>query len=115
VGPSYLGGPATGVAGSPSEWTRGTGTPGYLLTEAFPNPFNPSTTIRFQIGGFGLQNVHLAVYDLLGRETAKLVNEPREAGHYAVSFDARNLPSGVYLYRLTAGPYMSSCRMLLLR
>ncbi len=115
VGPSYLGGPATGVAAGPSERTQGAGTSGYLLNEAFPNPFNPSTTIKFQIGGFGLQNVSLAVYDLLGRETAKLVNEPREPGHYAVTFDARNLASGVYLCRLTAGPYVSSRRMLLLR
>jgi hypothetical protein len=115
VGPSYLGGPATGVAAGPSERTQGVGTPGYLLNEAFPNPFNPSTEIRFQIGGFGLQNVSLAVFDLLGREAATLVNESREPGYYAVSFDARNLAGGVYLYRLIAGPYVSSRRMLLLR
>jgi glucose/arabinose dehydrogenase len=75
---------------------------GYRLEQNYPNPFNPSTNIGVRIVEFAL--VKLAVYDLLGREVAVLVNEKKEAGIYKVKFDASGLPSGVYFYRLLARP-----------
>ena len=69
----------------------------------YPNPFNPSSEIGYQISEF--RHVTLVVYDLLGREVAVLVNEPKSPGSYEVKFDGSNLPSGVYFYRLPAGSY----------
>ena len=66
----------------------------------YPNPFNPETTIRYALPQAG--NVRLAVYDLLGHEVAVLVDEPKPAGHHATRFDAGDLPSGAYVYRLEA-------------
>ena len=66
----------------------------------YPNPFNPETTIRYVLPQAG--QVHLAVYDLLGHEVAVLVDEPKPAGHHATRFDAGDLPSGAYVYRLEA-------------
>ncbi len=66
----------------------------------YPNPFNPETTIRYALPQAG--NVRLAVYDLLGHEVAVLVDEPKPAGHHATRFDAGDLPSGAYVYRLQA-------------
>ena len=66
----------------------------------YPNPFNPETTIRYALPQSG--KVHLAVYDLLGHEVAVLVDEPKPAGHHATRFDAGDLPSGAYVYRLQA-------------
>ena len=68
------------------------------LGENYPNPFNPSTT--FEFGLDHAQSVRLAVYDLTGREISTLVDEPRAAGTYKVTYDASHLPSGLYLYRL---------------
>ena len=66
----------------------------------YPNPFNPETTIRYALPQTG--NVRLAVYNLLGHEVAVLVDEPKSAGHHATRFDAGDLPSGAYVYRLQA-------------
>ena len=66
----------------------------------YPNPFNPETTIRYALPQAG--NVRLAVYDLLGHEVAVLVDEPKPAGHHATRFNAGDLPSGAYVYRLQA-------------
>ncbi len=71
-----------------------------VLMGNYPNPFNPETTIRYALPQTG--NVHLAVYDLLGHEVAVLVDEPKPAGHHATRFDAGDLPSGAYIYRLQA-------------
>jgi mannose/cellobiose epimerase-like protein (N-acyl-D-glucosamine 2-epimerase family) len=84
---------------------------GFSLEQNSPNPFNPSTEIRFTLDA-GSQ-AKLAVYDLLGREVAVLVNEPLAAGNHAVSFDARNLSTGTYLYRLTSD-HKSLTRSLML-
>ncbi len=73
----------------------------FQLLQNSPNPFNPVTSIQYSV--VGNQFVSLRVYDVLGREVATLVNEKKPAGVYRVSFDAENLPSGVYLYRLRAG------------
>jgi uncharacterized lipoprotein YddW (UPF0748 family) len=78
------------------------------LSQNYPNPFNPTTTIRYRIAGSagggaapaGRSDVSLRVYDVLGREVAVLVEEVQGAGEYAVRFDGRRLPSGVYYYRL---------------
>jgi hypothetical protein len=83
----------------------------YLLQQNYPNPFNPSTTILFSIPTS--EFVTLKVYDLLGREIATLVNENLSAGSYSYNFDAKNLTSGVYLYKLQAGKYSETKKMLL--
>jgi hypothetical protein len=87
----------------------------YALGQNYPNPFNPTTTIAFQVAGSGLQDVQLMVYDLLGREVTTLVNEPRGPGNYRLQFDARNLASGMYIYRLTVGGFVESRHMILLK
>jgi len=70
------------------------------LAQNYPNPFNPLTTIRYAVPNDGM--VTLAVYDVLGREVALLVNESKQSGSYTVTFDASKLPSGMYFYRLKA-------------
>jgi photosystem II stability/assembly factor-like uncharacterized protein len=83
------------------------------LEQSYPNPFNPSATIRYQLAA--ISSVRLTVYDLLGREVAVLVNEKRGPGSYEVKFDASGLASGVYIYRLTAGSFVETRKMLLLQ
>jgi hypothetical protein len=73
----------------------------FALEQNFPNPFNPSTTIRFSLAAH--RRVMLTVYDVLGREVASLVDEEMEPGAYAVRWDAANAASGVYWYRMVAG------------
>ena len=75
------------------------------LFQNYPNPFNPKTVIDYQIPIAG--NVTLKIYDVLGREVATLVDGRQNAGNYAVSFDAGNLPSGIYFYRIIAGSFSS--------
>ena len=99
------------VTGAASQ--TGNAPAGYSLSHNYPNPFNPSTTIKFELPKSSV--VRLSVYDILGREVAVLVNERREAGVYEVKFDGSNLASGVYFYRLTAGDFVSTKRMLVLR
>jgi hypothetical protein len=100
-------GPATSVEtieGMPAEWR---------LAQNYPNPFNPSTTIEYGVAAPG--QVRLAVFDLLGREVARLVNERQVAGTYRVRFDAAGLPSGLYVYQLRAGSFTQSMRMLFVK
>ncbi|MEO8399230.1 MAG: T9SS type A sorting domain-containing protein [Ignavibacteriaceae bacterium] len=85
----------------------------YSLSQNYPNPFNPSTKIQFGIPESGL--VTLKVYDLLGQEVATLVNEQKNAGSYEVDFDATNLNTGVYFYKITSGNYSVSKKMILLK
>ena len=85
----------------------------YRLEQNYPNPFNPSTTIAFDVPE--VSHVRLTVYDLLGREVALLVNEERDSGTYRTVFNASNLASGVYLYRLQTGTFSATRRLLLLR
>jgi hypothetical protein len=85
----------------------------YKMTDCFPNPFNPSTTIRYQIPKNG--NVSLKIYDVLGAEITTLVNEEKVAGKYEVNFNASKLASGVYIYRIQAGDFISSKKMILLK
>ena len=83
------------------------------LYRNYPNPFNPTTTIRYDLPA--AQRVRLAVYDVLGREVAVLVDGMETAGRKRVVFEAANLPSGTYLYRLEAGSFTQVQRMLLLK
>jgi hypothetical protein len=83
------------------------------LEQNFPNPFNPTTKIIFSIPQKSI--VSLKVYDPLGNEVANLVNVEMEAGRYETSFDASLLPSGVYFYKLTAGNFIETKKMLLLK
>ena len=85
----------------------------YKLFDAFPNPFNPSTIISYQIPENDF--VTLKVYDAIGNEVATLVNENKQSGIYKVTFDADNLPSGVYFYRLQAVSFVETKKMLLLK
>lgn len=85
----------------------------FALLQNYPNPFNPSTTIRFSIPEAG--NVRLAVFNTLGEEIETLVNEFVNAGTFEVAFDASNLPSGVYVYKLTSGSLNITKKMSLLK
>ena len=83
------------------------------LGQNYPNPFNPSTQIRF-----GLSeplHVRLIIYDMLGREVAKLADEDMDAGYHSVSWNASNVSSGVYIYRLSAGDFVQVKRMLVIK
>ncbi|MCZ6774902.1 MAG: T9SS type A sorting domain-containing protein, partial [Ignavibacteria bacterium] len=85
----------------------------FRLEQNYPNPFNPSTTIRYQLP----KDVYvtLKVYNLLGQEVATLVNEEKGAGSYHVEFDGEGLASGMYLYRIQAGDFVDTKRLLLLK
>jgi len=85
----------------------------YGLSQNYPNPFNPTTTIDYSIQWNGL--VTLIVYDLLGTKVASLVNENKEAGKYSVTFNASNIPSGIYFYTLTSGNFTSTKKLILLK
>ena len=81
----------------------------FALQQNYPNPFNPSTTLGYTIAGpgheaIGTSWVKLAVYDMLGREVAVLVNEKKEPGNYTVTWNAAGMASGLYFYRLQAQP-----------
>ncbi|HEY3296450.1 MAG TPA: T9SS type A sorting domain-containing protein [bacterium] len=84
----------------------------YDLRQNFPNPFNPTTTISFDLPEAG--HVSLRVYDVAGREVASLVNGPMAAGRQQVSFEGRNLPSGLYFYCLKTGSGFSATKKMLL-
>lgn len=85
----------------------------YSLKQNYPNPFNPTTTIEFYIAK--ANNVTLKVYDMLGREVSTLMNERKSAGFYSVNFDATNISSGVYFYRLTSGEFTDAKKMVVMR
>ena len=95
----------------------------FNLSQNYPNPFNPTTTIEYTIlnvetlrATSQMQNITLQVYDVLGREVAMLVNEQQSAGKYRINFNASNLPSGVYFYRLqTSTGFLSTKKMLLIK
>ena len=86
---------------------------GYTLLQNYPNPFNPTTSIKYSITSEQL--VTIKVYDLLGREIETLVNEEKPKGTYKSTWNAVNLPSGVYFYQLRAGNFVETKKMILLR
>ncbi len=102
------------VAGTPSAVETESGIPNnFELSQNFPNPFNPSTIISFSIPM--TEFVSLKVFNSLGEEVADLVNETRPAGNYSVSFDDSGLTSGVYIYKISAGNFSESKKMIYLR
>ena len=92
----------------------------FQLSQNYPNPFNPSTKIKYSIPnsplpfGKGL-GVRLEVYDILGRQVATLVNEKQQPGNYQVTFDGSKLSTGIYFYKLTAGNFIKTKKMILLK
>jgi hypothetical protein len=88
-------------------------TPAFSLEQNYPNPFNPTTEIRFQMSH--PSSVSLRVYDALGREVRTLVNEELKAGSHKIFFDAGELAGGVYYYRLTAGDFVSTRKLVMIR
>jgi hypothetical protein len=85
----------------------------YLLAQNYPNPFNPSTQIHYELPNDG--QVKLVVYDVLGREVTTLVNDVKAAGKYDASFSTKVVGSGVYFYRLQAGGFVNTKKMILLK
>ena len=85
----------------------------YKLEQNFPNPFNPTTNIRYNI--IKASKVTLKIYDILGREVKTLVNTEQAAGQYTVKFDAQNLSSGVYFYRISAGDFNATKKLMFLK
>ena len=85
----------------------------FKLDQNFPNPFNPSTKIRYSIPK--ASRVTLKIYDILGREVQTLVNEQQAPGQYTVTFNAQNLASGVYFYRISAGNFNEVKKLMLLK
>ena len=85
----------------------------YTLRQNYPNPFNPMTTIKYAVPKTSL--VSIKVYDLTGQEVASLINEIKEVGTYEVKFDARNLASGIYLYRMFAGDFTAVKKLNVLK
>ncbi len=98
----------------------------FLLMQNYPNPFNPTTTIKYEISNIANVgtthelslhpfHVKLCIYDILGREITTLVNEYQKPGNYEITWNAGNLPSGVYFYRIQAGNFVETKKMILLR
>ncbi len=85
----------------------------YALRQNNPNPFNPTTTINYQLPENGF--VTIKVYDMLGKEVTTLVNENKSAGYHKVNFDASKLTSGVYVYTINVNNFIQSKKMLLMK
>lgn len=86
---------------------------GYILFQNYPNPFNPTTEIKYSLSKSG--HTKLYVYDALGRFIISLVNSYQNAGSYHIEFNAKELPSGVYFYRLISGKYLETKKMLFIK
>jgi len=94
--------------------SEGNGLPdNFSLSQNYPNPFNPSTSIRYAVTD--RQFVSLNIYDVTGKKISTIVNEEKGAGNYQVVFNASQYPSGVYFYRLQAGNFVETKKMILLR
>ncbi len=85
----------------------------FVLEQNYPNPFNPSTVIRYQTAE--KSNVTLTVYNSIGRKISTLLNEVKPKGTFTIEFDGNNLPSGIYFFRLQAGTFTDTKKMVLLR
>lgn len=85
----------------------------YKLYNNYPNPFNPQTTIQYDVKDAGL--VQLKIFDILGKEVAELVNEVKDNGSYSVLFDGENLPSGIYICTLRINDFVTTQKMTLLK
>jgi hypothetical protein len=89
----------------------------FMLSQNYPNPFNPSTNIRFDIpaGTRRVVFVQVVIYDILGREIETIVNEQLQPGTYEVEWDASNFSSGIYYYKLIAGSFTATRKMVLVK
>lgn len=105
--------PVKVVAGGQNGLDRGQGPSSFALDQNWPNPFNPTTTIGFQLPA--ASSVSLKVYDLTGREVATLVEEVKPAGIHSVTFDGAGLASGTYVYRIQAGKYLATKKLVLVK
>jgi predicted lipoprotein with Yx(FWY)xxD motif len=85
----------------------------FSISQNYPNPFNPSTTINYQLPIAG--NVKISIYDALGKNVGTLVNKSQNAGNYNIEWNAANLPSGVYIYKIEAGSFTSTKKMMLIK
>ena len=85
----------------------------FVLDQNYPNPFNPSTKIKYSVPLSS--NVTIKVFDILGNEIETLVNEDKTIGTYEITWHAANLPSGIYLYKLQAGPFTEIKKTILLK
>jgi hypothetical protein len=85
----------------------------FVLEQNYPNPFNPSTVIRYQTAE--KSNVTLTVYNSIGRKISTLLNEVKSKGTFTIEFNGSNLPSGIYYFRLQAGTFTDTKKMVLLR
>ncbi len=85
----------------------------FLLYQNYPNPFNPSTTIQFAVPK--TSNVTIKIYDVIGRQVAMLVDEEYQPGQFKVIFEAGQLASGIYIYRIQAGDFRKAKKFLLLK
>ena len=90
----------------------------YALKDNYPNPFNPVTTLRYDLPENGLVNI--TIYDMLGREVKTLINQAQDAGYRSLIWDATNdygkpVSAGIYLYQIQAGEYMQTKKMVLLK
>lgn len=85
----------------------------FSLSQNYPNPFNPNTIISFAVPAQVLVTINL--FDVLGRQVKLLINEIKEAGYYEINFNAANLPSGTYLYKIKAGNFIETKKMILLK
>jgi hypothetical protein len=98
----------------PLSVARGQGLPvSVALFQNYPNPFNPSTTIRYALPTRA--HVALSVFNTLGQQVAVLFHGDQDAGYHEVRFDGSNLASGVYFYRIQAGDFVQTCKLVLLR
>jgi hypothetical protein len=102
-----LGGLMTGVKESPGVAHN------FNLSQNYPNPFNPSTVIKYHLST--ATHVRMTIFDMLGREVRTLLNEQKSAGSYQVSWNASGVPSGVYFYRLQAGSFSETKKLILLK
>lgn len=102
------------ISGFVATGNNGTSIPDeFSISQNYPNPFNPSTTINYQLPIAG--NVKISIYDALGKNVGILVNKSQNAGNYNIEWNAANLPSGVYIYKIEAGSFTSSKKMMLIK
>ena len=101
------------IASMVSEITQSSHPSGYVLNQNYPNPFNPSTRINFTIPV--AENVRLEIFNAIGVKINTLVDEFKYAGNYSYEFNASNLSSGVYYYKLTTGHYSETRKMILIK
>jgi photosystem II stability/assembly factor-like uncharacterized protein len=102
-----------GFLSAPTTQQNARPTKSFALEQNYPNPFNPSTAIRYQLSA--VSDVRLEVFDMLGRKVSTLVNERQAAGSYQATFNAAGLASGIYFYKLQAGSFSETKKMMLVK